>query len=106
MDLHFGQAKKFLVFQVKGTAVTELEPIFIDQMPNVALSGDAHKGKLEMLAERLRGCDVVVAMSFGTPAKEYLKEEGIRSYTAKGPVRIAVKEAAEALFQDHANTFE
>jgi len=106
VDLHFGQAKKFLVFQVKGTAVTELEPIFIDQMPNVALSGDAHKGKLEMLAERLRGCDVVVAMSFGTPAKEYLKEEGIRSYTAKGPVRIAVKEAAEALFQDHANTFE
>ena len=106
VDQHFGQAKKFLVFQVEGANITELDPIEIEQLPNVALSGDAHKGKLGMLAERLRGCDVVVAMSFGTPAKEYLKEEGIRSYTAKGPVRGAVMEAANAIFQDRANTFE
>lgn len=106
VDLHFGQAKKFLVFQVEGAKITEMEPIAIEPMPNVALSGDAHKGKLEMLAEALRGCDIVVAMSFGTPAKEYLKEEGIQSYTAEGPVSAAVKEAVDALFQDRANTFE
>ena len=81
-------------------------PDHVGQAPNVALSGDAHKGKLEMLAEVLRGCDLVVAMSFGTPAKEYLREEGIMSYTAKGAVRIAVKESVDALFQDRANTFE
>ena len=106
VDQHFGQAKKFLVFQVEGANITELDPIEIEQLPNVALSGDAHKGKLGMLAERLRGCDVVVAMSFGTPAKEYLKEEGIRSFTAKGPVRSAILEASNAIFQDRANTFE
>lgn len=106
VDLHFGQANKFFVFQVDGAKITELEPVVVEQVPNVALSGDAHKGKLEMLAELLRGCDIVVAMSIGTPAKEYLKEEGIHSYTAKGPVRVAVKEAADALFKDRANTFE
>ncbi len=106
VDLHFGQAKKFLVFQVEGAKITEMGPIAIESMPNVALSGDAHKGKLEMLAEALRGCDIVVAMSFGTPAKEYLKEEGIQAYTAEGPVRTVVKEAVDALFQDRANTFE
>jgi nitrogen fixation protein NifB len=106
VDLHFGQAKKFLVFQVEGLKLTEMDPIVIDQVPNVAMSGDAHKGKLEMLAEALQGCDVVVAMSIGTPAREYLKEEGIQSYTAKGAVRTAVKEAVDALFQDRANTFE
>jgi nitrogen fixation protein NifB len=106
VDLHFGQAKKFLVFQVDGAKVTEMEPVTVDLVPNVAMSGNAHKGKLEMLAEVLRGCDVVVAVSFGAPAKEYLREEGIRSFTAKGPVRTAVKDAVVALFQDRANTFE
>ena len=106
VDLHFGQAKRFLVFQVEGATISEMDPIDVGQAPNVALSGDSHKGKLEMLAEVLRGCDLVVAMSFGTPAKEYLREEGIMSYTAKGAVRIAVKEAVDALFQDRANTFE
>ena len=106
VDLHFGQALKFFVFQVDGENVTELAPIEVAQVPNVALSGDAHKGKLEMLAELLRGVDIVVAMSIGTPAREYLKEESIHPYTAKGPVRKAVKEAADALFKDRANTFE
>jgi nitrogen fixation protein NifB len=106
VDLHFGQAKRFKVYQVKGDNVIELDPVIIDQVPNVALSGDSHKGKLEMLAEALRGCDAVVAKSFGTPAKEYLKEEGIRPYTADGPVEEAVRKAAEAIFQDRANTFE
>jgi nitrogen fixation protein NifB len=106
VDLHFGQAKRFKVFQVDGANVTELDPVVIDQVPNVALSGDSHKGKLEMLAEALRGCDAVVAMSFGTPAKEYLKEEGIRPYTASGPVEEAVRAAADAIFRDRANTFE
>jgi nitrogen fixation protein NifB len=106
VDLHFGQALKFLVFQVEGANITELEPLVVEQTPNVSLAGDSHKGKLEMLAELLRGCDIVVSMSIGTPAKEYLKEEGISSYTAKGPVRKAVLDAANALFQDRANTFE
>jgi nitrogen fixation protein NifB len=106
VDLHFGQAKKFLVFQVEGSKITEIESIVVNQMPNVAMSGDAHKGKLEMLAELLHGCDVVISMSIGTPAKEYLKEEGIQSYTASGPVRTAVKDAVVALFQDRSNTFE
>jgi nitrogen fixation protein NifB len=106
VDLHFGQAKRFQVFQVEGDKITEIGPLVVEQVPNVALSGDSHKGKLEMLAELLRGCDVVISMSIGTPAKEYLKEEGIRSYTAKGPVRTAVKESVDALFQDRANTFE
>ena len=106
VDLHFGQALKFFVFQVEGANITSMKPLVVEQMPNVVLSGDSHKGKLEMLAELLRGCDIVVSMSIGTPAKEYLKEEGIHSYTAKGPVGTAVKEAADALFQDRANTFE
>ena len=106
VDLHFGQALKFLVFQVEGENITELEPLVVEQTPNVSLAGDSHKGKLEMLAELLRGCDIVVSMSIGTPAKEYLKEEGISSYTVKGPVRKAVLDAANALFQDRANTFE
>ena len=106
VDLHFGQALKFLVFQVEGANITELEPLVVEQTPNVSLAGDSHKGKLEMLAELLRGCDIVVSMSIGTPAKEYLKEEGISSYTVKGPVRKAVLDAANALFQDRANTFE
>jgi nitrogen fixation protein NifB len=106
VDLHLGQAQSFQVYRVEGGTITKMDPIVIGQVPNVALSGDAHKGKLELLAERLRGCDMVVAMSFGTPAKEYLKEEGIRSYTAKGPVNVAVKEAVDALFRDRANTFE
>ena len=106
VDLHFGQAKRFHVFQVEGANITEMDPIVVDPLPNVAMLGDAHKGKLEMLAEALRGCDVVISMSIGTPAKEYLKEEGIQSYTAKGPVRAAVKESVDALFQDRANTFE
>lgn len=106
VDLHFGQAKKFHVFQVEGGNIKEIVPILVDPVPNVAMTGDAHKGKLELLAEALRGCDVVISMSIGTPAKEYLKEEGIQSFIAKGPVESAVRQSVDALFQDRANTFE
>jgi len=106
VDLHFGQVKRFKVFRVDGADITEIDPIMVDRMPNVAMLGDAHKGKLEMLAEALRGCDVVISISIGTPAKEYLIEEGIRSYTAKGPVKEAIREAVDALFRDRVNTFE
>jgi nitrogen fixation protein NifB len=106
VDLHFGQAKKFHIYQVDDHRIEELDPIVVDPMPNVAMLGDAHKGKLEMMAQALHGCDIVVAMSFGAPAREYLKEDGIQYYTAEGPEEEAVKKAVDALFQDRANTFE
>ncbi len=48
----------------------------------------------------------MISMSIGTPAKEYLKEDAIQSYTAKGPVKAAIDQAVDALFRDRANTFE
>jgi predicted Fe-Mo cluster-binding NifX family protein len=64
-------------------------------MPNVAMFGEAHRGKLENMAKALKGFDIVVAESFGTPVKEFLAEEGISCHVCVKSVEDAVRDAAE-----------
>jgi nitrogen fixation protein NifB len=106
VDTHFGQAKLFHAYRVEQDRVEELEPIKVDVMPNVAMFGAAHRGKLEIMAQLLKGFDVVVAESFGDPAREFLKEEGIFPFQSSGPVTKAIRSSIEAVFKERSKIFE
>ncbi|OPY33426.1 MAG: molybdenum cofactor biosynthesis protein A [Methanomassiliicoccales archaeon PtaU1.Bin124] len=106
VDTHFGHAKRFLAFAVEEGQMISLPPIIIGEMPNVAMFGEAHRGKLEMMAAALKGFDVVVAKSFGDPAKEFLEEDGIMAMQSSGKIEDSVKCASDAVYKKRARVFE
>jgi predicted Fe-Mo cluster-binding NifX family protein len=70
------------------------------------MAGEAHRGKLEMMAMALKGFDAVVAKSFGEPAKEFLKEDGILPFQTDCAVKDAVRAAVKAVYDERAKVFE
>jgi nitrogen fixation protein NifB len=106
VDTHYGHAKSFLAFEVKGDDIRPIENIVIASVPNVAMAGEAHRGKLEMMALALKGFDAVVAKSFGEPAKEFLKEDGILPFQTDCAVKDAIRAAVKAVYDERAKVFE
>jgi predicted Fe-Mo cluster-binding NifX family protein len=97
VDLHFGQARSFMAFNVSGDAIEPLDDIKVDAMPNVAMFGEAHRGKLEGMVAALKGFDIVVAESFGEPVREFLSDEGISYHICVKAVDEAVRDAADVI---------
>jgi nitrogen fixation protein NifB len=106
VDTHFGHAKRFLAFEVEGDEVKQLPDVPVDNMPNVAMFGEAHRGKLEQMALALKGFDIVVAKSFGAPAREFLEEDGILTFQTSTEVQDAARCAASAVFKQRSKVFE
>jgi len=106
VDTHFGHAKRFLAFEVEGDEVRPLPDVSVDNMPNVAMFGEAHHGKLEQMAQALKGFDIVVAKSFGTPAREFLEQDGILTFQTSTEVQDAARCAASAVFKQRSRVFE
>jgi nitrogen fixation protein NifB len=97
VDLHFGQARRFMAYEVIGNELRRLNDVQVDPMPNVAMFGEAHRGKLEGMAKALKGFNIVVAESFGTPVREFLGEDGISCHVCVKKVEDAVRDAAEEI---------
>jgi nitrogen fixation protein NifB len=106
VDLHFGQAGQFFTFEVAEGIVTPTGNLRVDNLPNVAMFGQAHRGKLENMALALKGYDVVVAKSFGDPAKEFLKDDDIATFVSACAVEEAVRAAVRFIFEERARVFE
>ncbi len=106
VDVHFGQAAQFLLFEVHEGKITPKGSIRVDNMPNVAMFGESHRGKLENMALALKGNDVVVAKSFGDPAKEFLRDEGIATFVSACAVEEGVRAAVRFIFEERARVFE
>jgi nitrogen fixation protein NifB len=97
VDLHFGQAHSFMAFSVSGDATEPLDDIKVDAMPNVAMFGEAHRGKLEGMVAALKGFDIVVAESFGEPVRGFLSDEGISYHICVKAVDEAVRDASDVI---------
>jgi len=106
VDLHFGHAKSFFTFEVAGNEIKKLGRIDMGLVPNVAMFGDAHRGKLETMTSALKGFDAVVAVSFGEPAMEFLRESGIIPVQSDLDVKDAVITAVKIVREERAKVFE
>ena len=105
VDLHFGHADAFLTFRVEGERIVPGERIAVDPRMAVPMFGEAHREKVESLADALKGCDAVVAVEFGERAVAALRSRGIAAVKGTGDIVSAVRRAVDLVFKERAETF-
>jgi nitrogen fixation protein NifB len=79
VDLHFGHADQFLIFELDGIQARYVEMRRIAQEDEPADYGD-----LDRAVELIADCDVLLTMRAGVHARERLRKRGIRCHEHDG----------------------
>ncbi len=102
VDLHYGHAEQFHIYQVRGKQMKFLETrpsLRYCRGQDVCEEDDLHKGSLVQL---LSDCDAVLTMRIGQGAKARLQQAGIVSVESCNSVDEGLLFAAECLRQKRA----
>lgn len=106
VDLHFGHAERFRVFEVEAGRVVETGAVDAGGLQEVPLFGAAHRTKIETAADNLKGLDAVISTQYGGPAVEILRERGVIPIEDRGKVHEALRRAADSIYKERADVFE
>lgn len=106
VDLHFGHADRFLIYNVEENEITPSGEITVDAMMEVPMFGKSHKNKIERIADALKGFDIVLASQFGDRAIEALRQRGIVAMKETGDIRTAIMRATRRLFEERSRFFK
>lgn len=93
VDLHFGKASLFTVFEVTEGSVCRLKEVEVAQYCTSDPSHTEHDQRFSAIAKSLDGCRAVVCMQIGDLPRVSLAEAGIQAFTAQGPVEDALQNA-------------
>ncbi|HRR67195.1 MAG TPA: nitrogenase cofactor biosynthesis protein NifB [Methanomassiliicoccales archaeon] len=106
VDLHFGQAKEFWVFDVEGGTLVPAGKVRAEPFLDEPMFGPVHRSKIENMVAALKGVDVVLASGFGERAEAEIRARGIYPYKREGALEEAVLCAVRELFEERAMVFE
>ncbi len=76
VDQHFGQAEVFDIYIVEGENIKRENSIDVTEQQEIPLFGPGHRTKLERTVEMLNGMDAVIALKYGEPALDELRDDG------------------------------
>lgn len=79
VDLHFGHAESFTIYQGDGKTFKVLEQRRVDKYCAGVAECEEEEAKRDGMIESLADCDAVLAMRIGYHAKEKLRQKGIHS---------------------------
>jgi nitrogen fixation protein NifB len=79
VDLHFGQAEEFLIYQVNGTRYELLESRRLEKYCAGNAECDTEDKRREAILAALADCDAVLTMRIGYQAQKRLLKRGIMS---------------------------
>ncbi len=94
VDLHFGHAEEFYIYQYDNGEVRFLEKRNVEKYCNGIEDCGETEDKITKILTVLRDCDSVIAMRIGETPKIRLKEKGIRAVTVFDKIESAVEKAA------------
>ncbi|WP_424354728.1 NifB/NifX family molybdenum-iron cluster-binding protein [Methanobacterium sp. MBAC-LM] len=85
IDLHFGQAPDFLIFEIKENGDSK----FIEARKNIPPSDDPnllenHDNALAKSVDLISDCDVVLASQIGPSASKAILSCSVQSYSIRG----------------------
>ncbi len=93
LDSGFGYAPFFFVYKVDGDEVSFVEKISTSGLSESTVGG-GHRGRIESIADLLKGCDIVAVSEIGDMPRSVLEGRGMKVFTGSGDVRSAVLEAS------------
>ncbi len=79
VDLHFGHAKEFLVYEISQKGITYLETRQSDNYCYGIEECDTDQAKSDAVVNLLVDCDAVLTLRIGHSAQQALLERGVRS---------------------------
>lgn len=79
VDLHFGHATEFRIYQGDNDKFELLETRQVDKYCAGMEECDAEEDRREVIVDALKDCNAVLTMRIGHSAKERLRKKGIRS---------------------------
>jgi predicted Fe-Mo cluster-binding NifX family protein len=90
VDLHFGSADIFLIFEIEENNVNFLE---IREKPRVLIN--EHSDRWTVSLKLLKDCDAIFCSRIGNEPKEALQNKGIETFESKKTIKEAVKDYLE-----------
>ncbi|MDK2849035.1 MAG: hypothetical protein PWP34_2388 [Desulfuromonadales bacterium] len=97
VDLHFGQATAFYIYEVDGNNIRQEDFVEVDKYCTADPTHKYHDSRFGAIARALQGCDAVVSVRIGDPPRQALDEVGIAHVEIGGPVADALPEAIKRL---------
>ncbi|WP_312038922.1 NifB/NifX family molybdenum-iron cluster-binding protein [Desulfosporosinus shakirovi] len=79
VDLHFGHAKEFLIYEIAGPEISFLESRAVDQYCLGMAECDEEQSRRDALVDVIADCEAVLTLRIGYHAQQKLLERGITS---------------------------
>ncbi|MGJ7028991.1 MULTISPECIES: NifB/NifX family molybdenum-iron cluster-binding protein [Methanothermobacter] len=83
VDLHFGMASRFLIYEYRGGELTLLEERTID-------IDEDKRHQWRKVLDALKDCDTVIAVQAGLKARVGIEEAGLKFVAGEGPVEEVI----------------
>jgi predicted Fe-Mo cluster-binding NifX family protein len=97
INQHFGQAERFLVYEVSETEVVFKGEERVERYCTDDPDHARRKPLIETVAGKLKDCRAVVCSQIGPSPQMELESLGIEVYTAEGPIDRVLTEIAKVL---------
>lgn len=94
---HFGQAHRFLIYEVNGGDVSFVEEKAVERYCSDDPDHGLRKPVLENIAGALDGCRAVLCAQIGPAPQLELERLGIDVYSVTGPINPTLVEMAKVL---------
>lgn len=96
VDLHYGHAKEFMIYEINGSNFNYIETRQFDQYCLGVEECDEEDARKDAAVELIADCDAVLTLRIGDHAEKKLLERGIRSviywYTIEQGLKLVQKE--------------
>ncbi len=101
VNLHFGHAQQFLIFDVDHGGKYE----FLELRKNVpsCKSGESNENERMETLKIIKDCDAVIVSHIGQGAANFLVSHGIKPYMMQDFIDNALKDLALLMNQDQSN---
>lgn len=97
VDLHFGQATAFYIYEVEADAIRQEDFVEVEKYCNADPTHQFHETRFQTIAKALSGCFAVVSVRIGDLPRQALADAGIGHIEISGPVATALPEAVKQL---------
>ncbi|HEY5586957.1 MAG TPA: nitrogenase cofactor biosynthesis protein NifB, partial [Ruminiclostridium sp.] len=98
VDLHYGQAKEFMIYEIDGSNFNYIETRQVDKYCLGIEECDEEEARREAVVDSIADCDVVLTLRIGDNVEKKLLQRGIRSviywYTIEQGLKLVQKEMA------------
>jgi len=100
VDLHFGHATEFYIYDFKKDTATFIEKRNVEQYCNGKEVCDDEINKFQKVINIVDDCNGIIALRIGDGPTNKLKDRGIDVFMTCEKVEIAVEKAAEAIIKE------